>query len=321
VGAKRIIWHVGLERILRRRGPRSFEIRAEVPLSDEPARMDYLLLRRSMPADPGADAAETLRGLWPMLPRVSVVEYKSPGHPYRPGHLDRLWSYTHAYFASQRALPRRRATSGSLSRADGTPLEPGADGGPEVLVREDLCAVLIVPARTPSLDDDVTSMGLSWKSEGPGYWRAVGGLFALFVVEIDVVGPAEGDDLLYSLGHGDPRVAAARWFWLEFVGQKEAGMSMQDMEGYDELLERVLQDLPPEQRMVGLAPEQRMVGLAPEQRVAGVPPEQRLAGLDRDHQALALPLELLRLLPEEYLRSLSPEVQAELRRRLKTNGH
>jgi hypothetical protein len=31
---------------------------------------------------------------------------------------------------------------------------------------------------------------------------------------------------------------------------------------------------------------------------------QRLAGLDRDQQALALPIEVLRLLPDTYLRSL-----------------
>ena len=45
--------------------------------------------------------------------------------------------------------------------------------------------------------------------------------------------------------------------------------------------------------------------------------EERLAGLDRDHQALALPVEVLLLLPEAYLRSLSPEVEAEIRRRLR----
>jgi hypothetical protein len=61
--------------------------------------------------------------------------------------------------------------------------------------------------------------------------------------------------------------------------------------------------------------------LPAEQRLAGLPPEQRLAGLDRDHQALALPVEVLRLLPENYLRSLSPETEAELRRRLRQNGH
>jgi hypothetical protein len=92
-----------------------------------------------------------------------------------------------------------------------------------------------------------------------------------------------------------------------------------DMEGYQELLERLLNGLPAEQRLAGLAPEQRLAGLAPEQRLAGLAPEQRLAGLDRDHQALALPVEVLHLLPESYFRSLSLEVVAEIRRRLRKN--
>lgn len=98
-------------------------------------------------------------------------------------------------------------------------------------------------------------------------------------------------------------------------------MSMQDMEGYDELMAKLLQTLPPEQRLAGLAPEQRLAGLAPEEVLHHYAPEERLADLDRDHQALALPIEVLRLLPDEYLRSLAPEVQAELRRRLRQNGH
>ena len=79
-------------------------------------------------------------------------------------------------------------------------------------------------------------------------------------------------------------------------------MNVQDMEGYKELMDRIL------------------AGLSPEERLAGLPPEQRLAGLDRDLQALALPVEVLRLLPEDYLRSLSSEVEAEIRRRLRQNG-
>ena len=296
MGAKKVIWHVGFERNLRRRGPRSFEVRSEVLLSDEPPRLDYLLLRKlPVSGAPEDDSAETLRGLWPMLPGVSVVEYKSPSYPYRPGHLDRLWSYVHAYFAAQRALPRRRA--------EGTPIAPGTEGAPEVLVRTDLCAVLVVASRTPSLDADIESMALSWEDRGNGYWRATGGLFTLYVVEIDVVATAEHDDLLHSLGHGKPSTPTARWFWTELVGSKEAAMSMQDMEGYDELLQRLLDSLPPEQRL------------------AGLPPEQLLSSLDHDHQALALPLDVLRLLPEEYFRSLSPDIAAELRRRLQQNGH
>ncbi|MEZ4308237.1 MAG: hypothetical protein R3F14_09360 [Polyangiaceae bacterium] len=153
-----------------------------------------------------------------------------------------------------------------------------------------------------------------------------------------MVAPAEGDPL-YFLGSGKTLSPEARLFWMELVGSKEAAMSMQDMEGYKELMEKLLDALPaeqvlshyapeqvlshyaPEQRLAGLPPEQRLAGLPPEERLAGLPPEQRLAGLDRDHQALALPVEVLRMLPEEYLRSLSPEVEAEIRRRLRQNGH
>jgi hypothetical protein len=141
---------------------------------------------------------------------------------------------------------------------------------------------------------------------------------------------AEGDDLLCSLGHGEFGTTEARRFWMELVGTQEAGMSIQDLEGYDELMKKLLATLSPEQRLAGLEPEQRLAGLEPEQRLAGLDPEQRLAGLDpeqrlagldRDHQALALPIEVLRLLPDEYLRSLSPEAQAKIRGRLAQNGH
>jgi hypothetical protein len=301
MGARRIVWHVGFGRLLRRQGPSSFEVREEVFLSEEPPRMDYLLLRK-VSAGIATVPARTLRRLWPLLPRISVVEYKSPGRPYRTGNLDRLWAYVHLYFADDSTRPGKR---------------------------RDLAAVLVVPRRTPSLDNDVAEMGLPWEDLTGGYWRVRGGLFTLYVVEIDVVAPEEGDDLLYSLGTGKLSTPEARRFWMELVGSQEAGMSMQDMEGYDELMAKLLDTLPPEQvlshyapeqRLAGLPPEQRLAGLPPEQRLAGLPPEQRMAGLDRDHQALALPIEVLRLLPEQYLRSLSPEVQEQIERRLRRGG-
>jgi len=302
VGAKRVIWHVGFERNLRRRGPPSFEVRSEVPLSEEPPRLDYLLLRKLTPeGEPVDNSAQTLRHLWPLLPRVSVVEYKSPGHPYRSGQLDRLWAYVHTYFANQRTLPRHRA--------NGTLLTP-AEGGPEVRERGDLCAVLVIAARAPSLDADVEAIGLTWEDLGSGYLRVHDGLFTLYVVELDVAGPAEDDDLLHSFGHGTFRSSEARWFWMELVGSKEAAMNLQDMEGYKELMDQMLDTLPAEQVLSHYAPEQVLSHYAP---------EQRLAGLDRDHQALALPVEVLQLLPETYLRSLSPQVEVEIRRRLRQN--
>ena len=84
-------------------------------------------------------------------------------------------------------------------------------------------------------------------------------------------------------------------------------------------MDKMLDTLPAEQVLSHYAPEQVLSHYAPEQRLAGLPPEQRLAGLDRDHQALALPVEVLQLLPEAYLRSLSPQVEVEIRRRLRQN--
>jgi hypothetical protein len=51
--------------------------------------------------------------------------------------------------------------------------------------RQDLRGVLVVPARTPSLLDDVAEQRLAWEDLGAGYWRVTGGSFTLCVVEID----------------------------------------------------------------------------------------------------------------------------------------
>lgn len=56
--------------------------------------------------------------------------------------------------------------------------------------------------------------------------------------------------------------------------------------------------------------------LTPEQRLAGLAPEQRLAGLTTEEALCATPLEALRALPEDYLRTLSPKTRARIRKRL-----
>jgi hypothetical protein len=99
----------------------------------------------------------------------------------------------------------------------------------------------------------------------------------------------------------------ARRFWAEQVGTKEAEMSVQELEGYDEVMLKMLEDIPPELRLAGLAPEQRLAGLAPEQRLAGLTPEQAI---------LALPDEVLRGLPQDYLATLSEPTRAAIRKRL-----
>ena len=90
-----------------------------------------------------------------------------------------------------------------------------------------------------------------------------------------------------------------------------------DMPGYNEMFQKLVEAWPVEKRLAGLTPEELLARVAPEDRLAGLAPEQRLAGLDRDHQALALPVEVLRVLPEAYILSLAPEI----RRRLWSESH
>lgn len=112
----------------------------------------------------------------------------------------------------------------------------------------------------------------------------------------------------------------------------------EDTEIYYKLLRRVLELLPADKVLLRYAAEQVLAGVPAELvlagvppglavaagvpaslALAGVPPEKRLADLDRDHQALALPLEILKMMPDVYLRSLAPAVELELRRRLSPN--
>ena len=289
MSTQRTAWHFFFGLLLRNHGPHCFEVRDEVPLSDEPARMDYLLLRKTAALSPD-DPGETLRRLWPLLPLLSIVELKTVGRPYRPGNLDRLWSYVHAYHADDSRRPARR---------------------------DDLCAVLIVPNRTPSLDADLSAMGLTWQPLSAGYARVAGGLFALYAVEIDAVMEQQGEDLVGWFGHGEPpSTDRAQRFWAELVGTKEANMDVRQLEGYEEILQKFVKSLPAEQRLAGMTPEQILAGLAPEQRLAGMTPEQILATLPPEQIVLGLPDAMLRALPQETLATLPEAVQATIRRRL-----
>jgi hypothetical protein len=169
-------------------------------------------------------------------------------------------------------------------------------------------SVLLVPGRTPTLDADAKSMGLTWADLGSGYWRVTGGLFSLLVVEIERVAKQEGEDLLALFGYNEVHTQRAMSFWGELVGA-EAKMDAQKLEGYEEAVQKIVRALTPEQRLAGLAPEQRM---------AGLPPEQRLAGLAPESLVLALPDDMLRKLSDDLLAGLSEDARAAIRKRI---GH
>lgn len=107
------------------------------------------------------------------------------------------------------------------------------------------------------------------------------------------------------------------WWWQNRTGPTES-MNMQDMPGTDEIIQQMLDSLPPEQRLAGLAPRDRVAGLAPRDRVAGLAPAERLADLAPEQQVLALSDVVLRALSKEYLASLPADVQEAICRRLGT---
>jgi hypothetical protein len=140
-------------------------------------------------------------------------------------------------------------------------------------------------------------MGLAWVDLGHGYWRLTGGLFALYVAEIDVVSEQPDEDLLGLYGHSDMRTPRAIRFWGELVGP-EAKMEARELEGYEEAIEKILDALPPELRL------------------AGLPPEQRVAGMSAEQLLPNLPDEILRGLSADYIAHLPAETAAAIRKRL-----
>ncbi len=278
MGARRTAWHFYFCLLLRRYAPRAFEVRDDVPLSEEPPRVDYLILRRA--GEPSAnDPGETLVQLWPLLPRITIAELKTVPGPYEKGSLDRLWMYCHGDYAGNHKSLESRA---------------------------DLCALLIVPNRTPTLDEDARAMGLGWSDLGHGYWRVEGGKFPMLVAEIDEVAEQPDEDLLGLYAHSTVRTPRAIRFWGELAGS-EAKMEMRELEGYEEAIEKILQALPPHLRLAGLAPEQVL---------SHYTPEQRLVGLTTEQAVLAMPVDLLRGLSTEYLSTLPEGTRAEIERRL-----
>jgi hypothetical protein len=279
-------------------------VQSEVRLTIEPQRADILLLRRTG-AERQDHQARVLRSLWPRLGLVTVLEYKSPvDSAFRPGDLLRLVGYGVLYHTAHlHELPKR----------------------------EDLTLALVVASVTPTLLQEIERMGWTLTSLGGGYARIDGMMYTAYVVVTDEVTEAERDEYLRLFSHRPASPGeAAQWLqqWMRDTKMKQP--NMEELPGYEEMFQKLVEAMPLEKRLAGLAPEQvlgafapeqRLSGLAPEQVLGAFAPEQRLAGLAPEQVVLALPLELLRALPEEYLRSLPVEIQEQARKRLQGATH
>jgi hypothetical protein len=293
------LWHLAFVNLIQHRAPPNFEIQSEVRLTIEPQRADMLLLRR-IGVERQDDQARILRPLWPRLGRVTVLEYKSPvDSAFRPGDLLRLLGYGVLY---------------ETAHLD------------EVPEREDLTLVLVVASVTPTLRKEIARKGWTLTLLGGGYGRIDGVMYTSYLVITDEVTEAERDEYLRLFSHRSAEYGeATRWLqqWMRETRMKQP--DIEELPGFEELFKKsiakYLAGLTPEERVEGLAPEQRLAGLAPEQVLGAFAPEQRLAGVAPEQLVLALPVEVLRMLPEDYLRSLPAEVQAQIQKRLQGSAH
>ena len=305
MSTSRTQWHVLFYAALKEHGPRSVEVLAEVLLSAEPQLADVVLIRRTEAEEPGAEP-HTLRRLWLLLVREMLIEYKSPSRPPRPYDVAKLFGY-----------------GGQLHALRSREIGPF----------DNLLLCMVVTAINGALRSDLQGLRAEPTELAPGYYLVETKPYRLLVVDLSEVVEAEKDEWMAVLVPSTMLSARARRWLEEHMPMKDVSPD-DKLEGHDEVLERLLQSLTPEeilkaagttrlleslpleQRLAGLAPEQRLAGLAPEQRLAGLPPEQRLAGLAPEQMLLALPDSALHALSDDYIRTLPADVQAAIRRRL-----
>jgi hypothetical protein len=227
-----------------------------------PVRTEWLLRRIGQRRRDGE--ARVLRGLWLLLGTDTIVEFKSPARPPRKGDLLRLMAYGALYHATQTQLDRLE--------------DP-----------RDLTLVLVVASVSSALREEIRRMGWTVTPLGDGYGRIDGGVYATYLVITDEVAPAERDDFLAIFSHHratDPE--AIRWF-SQWLAEGKKMHNIEQLDDYKDVVQKLLQSLPPEERVAGLAPEQIL---------------------------LTLPVEALRALSDEYLQSLKPEVAEQIRKRI-----
>jgi hypothetical protein len=119
---------------------------------------------------------------------------------------------------------------------------------------------------------------------------------------IDEVCEAERDDCLRLFSRHRKQEREAIW-WLNARRLRMTTMeNIHEIEGYDDLVERLLSTLTPEEVLRHYKPEERLAGLQPQERLAGLQPQEVL--------------QLLRHLQEQGESELPAAVREALRKAL-----
>ncbi|MCG8425235.1 MAG: hypothetical protein MJE77_45725, partial [Proteobacteria bacterium] len=203
-------WHYPYASLVKERKPANWDVVVEKLLSLAPRAVDLLLLRRK-----GAKRldyeARVMRGLWPLLTDVALLEFKGPTHGLRPRELGKLLSYGWEYW----------------SQDDTSPVKPSQ-----------LSLVLAIPKETPTLLHEYDSCALQPQPLGDGYVRLTGSVYTMVVVLLDQVADAERDDFLRLFTHDRARVndpLALRWAQA-WIRKARTMQDLKHLEGFDDLV-------------------------------------------------------------------------------------
>ncbi|MBI4816272.1 MAG: hypothetical protein HY791_08440 [Deltaproteobacteria bacterium] len=120
-------------------------------------------------------------------------------------------------------------------------------------------------------------------NQGGGYYRVDGAIYPGLLLVLREIAESERDDLLrwFAGARLEDEAQDKTWRWImSHSNAKRGDRKLEELEGYDELVQSFLATLKPEQRLAGLDPKDRLAGLDPKDRLAGLDPKDRLAGLD-----------------------------------------
>ncbi len=290
----RLFWHDLLGVILDKRKPSDTTIAAEVAISRQPQRADFVVSRKRGRGRP--KRAFVLRGFFTLDFIRAMIEYKSRARPFAPGDLHGLVGRGAQYYARHHKEFR----------------------GPHEFVQ-----FLLVPSLTAALRTEVRQLSWSLEAVSKGYWRINGAPYTTIVAVVDVVADAEHDDLLRVLGSCKIQKFETVDFLLVEAGL-DVETSMARISGYPELAaklaknERIassfLESLSPEKRLKGISAQERLKGLPAEERLKGIKPEE----LQRAVSKLP-PKELLHVVSRAATK-LSPKARQQLSETL-TRSH
>lgn len=233
----------------------------------------------STPPSGSTARARTLKSLWRLVPREALIEYKSPSRPPRPGDLAKLFGY-----GAQIHHLRLR----------------------EIGAFQNLLVCLVATELSTALAQEIAALGAETARVAPGYLLVETRPCRLLIVDLSAVVESEEDEWMSVFVPSTVLSADARRWLEEHMPTKDVPTN-EKLEGHDEVLARLLRSTPPEEILQAAGVDRILGCLTPEQRLGDLTPEQRI---------LATPVEILRGLSQEYLRTLPEHIQAAIRARL-----